>query len=341
VIKNSVRSSVHHLPAGPPLVARITGALARSIRVSGRALGHRSGRLALGTVLSTVVTALVLAVPVVAAPSPGTGAGSPVVMGQDGRPLSSEAFAGLTSAATFSSVTGKSSAAPSATRRWAERIPTTAPLATRSVPGSTAPSATRSVPSSTAPAAPKTAAPKTASPETAAAAPDRTSVPSPAPAPAATAAGSAATSEAPAATSKAPVSTPAPAPAPVAPAADSAEAQVLALVNDQRAAAGCGAVTADDKLAAVARAHSEDMRDRGFFSHVNPDGLDPFQRAERAGITARAENIARGQQDAAAVMDAWMNSAGHRANILNCDLTRLGVGIAEGSGGPWWTQLFA
>jgi uncharacterized protein YkwD len=257
-------------------------------------------------------------------------------MGQDGRPLSSEAFAGQTSAATFSSAAAKSSAAPSAIRRWAERIATTAPSATRSVPSSTAPSATRSVPSSTAPAAPKTAAPKTA-----AAAPDRTSVPSPAPAPAATAAGSAATSEAPAATSKAPVSTPAPAPAPVAPAADSAEAQVLALVNDQRAAAGCGAVTADDKLAAVARAHSEDMRDRGFFSHVNPDGLDPFQRAERAGITARAENIARGQQDAAAVMDAWMNSADHRANILNCGLTRLGVGIAEGSGGPWWTQLFA
>jgi uncharacterized protein YkwD len=327
---------VHHVPAGPPLVTRITGTLTRWIRHSGRALGHRSGRLALGTMLSTVFTALVLAVPVMPAPSPGTGAGSPVRMGQDGRPLSSEAFAGQTSAATFSSAAAKSSAAPSAIRRWAERIATTAPSATRSVPSSTAPSATRSVPSSTAPAAPKTAAPKTA-----AAAPDRTSVPSPAPAPAATAAGSAATSEAPAATSKAPVSTPAPAPAPVAPAADSAEAQVLALVNDQRAAAGCGAVTADDKLAAVARAHSEDMRDRGFFSHVNPDGLDPFQRAERAGITARAENIARGQQDAAAVMDAWMNSAGHRANILNCDLTRLGVGIAEGSGGPWWTQLFA
>jgi uncharacterized protein YkwD len=339
---------VHHVPAGPPLVPRITGALTRWIRHSGRALGHRSGRLALATVLSTVVTALVLAVPVMPAPSPGTGAGSPVRMGQDGRPLSSEAFAGQTSAATFSSAAAKSSAAPSAIRRWAERIATTAPSATRSVPSSTAPSATRSVPSSTAPSATRSvpsstapAAPKTAAPKTAAAAPDRTSVPSPAPAPAATAAGSAATSEAPAATSKAPVSTPAPAPAPVAPAADSAEAQVLALVNDQRAAAGCGAVTADDKLAAVARAHSEDMRDRGFFSHVNPDGLDPFQRAERAGITARAENIARGQQDAAAVMDAWMNSAGHRANILNCDLTRLGVGIAEGSGGPWWTQLFA
>jgi uncharacterized protein YkwD len=116
--------------------------------------------------------------------------------------------------------------------------------------------------------------------------------------------------------------------------------QVLALVNSERAAAGCGPVSADGGLASVARAHSEDMRDRGFFSHDNPDGLDPFDRADRAGVDARAENIARGQSDAAEVMDAWMNSSGHRANILNCSLTRLGVGIAEGDRGPWWTQLF-
>jgi uncharacterized protein YkwD len=116
---------------------------------------------------------------------------------------------------------------------------------------------------------------------------------------------------------------------------------VLALVNVQRAGAGCGALTADPALAAVARAHSADMRDRHFFAHVNPDGLDPFDRAAKAGLVAHAENIAYGQPDPAAVMNAWMNSAGHRANILDCDLTRLGVGIAEGAGGPWWTQLFA
>lgn len=120
-----------------------------------------------------------------------------------------------------------------------------------------------------------------------------------------------------------------------------AEAQVLALVNAQRATVGCRAVAADERLAAVARAHSADMRDRGFFAHVNPDGLDPFERAAQAGVTARAENIARGQQDANAVMKGWMESPGHRANILNCGLTRLGVGVAQGSGGPWWTQLFA
>jgi uncharacterized protein YkwD len=115
---------------------------------------------------------------------------------------------------------------------------------------------------------------------------------------------------------------------------------VVALVNAERAAAGCGPVSADGGLASVARAHSQDMRDRGFFDHVNRERLDPFDRADRAGVSARAENIARGQQGAAEVMYSWMDSPGHRANILNCELTRLGVGIAEGVGGPWWTQLF-
>jgi uncharacterized protein YkwD len=127
----------------------------------------------------------------------------------------------------------------------------------------------------------------------------------------------------------------------VPPAAGDAAGLVLALVNQERAAAGCGALVADSGLAAVAAAHSADMRDRNFFDHVDPEGLDPIGRASAAGLTARAENIARGQQDAVAVMAAWMSSDGHRANILDCDLTRLGVGVAEGAGGPWWTQLFA
>ena len=82
------------------------------------------------------------------------------------------------------------------------------------------------------------------------------------------------------------------------------------------------------------------MRDRGYFSHTNQSGQDPFDRADAAGVSARAENIAMGQPDAAAVMEDWMDSSGHRANILDCGLTSLGVGVAEGSGGPWWTQLF-
>jgi uncharacterized protein YkwD len=124
-------------------------------------------------------------------------------------------------------------------------------------------------------------------------------------------------------------------------ASPSAEAEVLALTNQQRATAGCGPLTASPALAALARAHSADMRDRNFFDHTNPDGLDPFQRAAKAGIKAMwAENIAQGQQTPAAVMTSWMNSAGHRANILDCKLTTLGVGVAYGSRGPWWTQDF-
>jgi uncharacterized protein YkwD len=119
------------------------------------------------------------------------------------------------------------------------------------------------------------------------------------------------------------------------------EAAVLTLVNRERATAGCAPVVADAGLAGVARAHSADMRDRGYFSHTTPEGLGPFDRARAAGVGyARAENIARGQADPAAVMQSWMNSAGHRANILDCSLTKLGVGVAEGSNGPWWTQMF-
>ncbi|WP_190137802.1 CAP domain-containing protein, partial [Streptomyces longispororuber] len=121
----------------------------------------------------------------------------------------------------------------------------------------------------------------------------------------------------------------------------SAEAQVLALVNEERAKAGCRPVRADDRLAALAEAFSADMAARGFFAHTDPDGATPWDRAEKAGIKdLGGENIARGQTDARAVMDAWMNSPGHRANILNCDYKTLGVGAHFAPGGPWWTQDF-
>ena len=142
-----------------------------------------------------------------------------------------------------------------------------------------------------------------------------------------------------------PPAEPAPEPelaAPAAPpAADPAEAEVLALVNAQRAANGCGALAGDEGLASVARGHSADMAARDYFSHSTPEGVDPFQRAAAAGQSAMAENIAAGQGSAAAVMESWMNSPGHRANILNCSLTRLGVGVGYGgSYGIYWTQLF-
>ncbi|MFI0241211.1 CAP domain-containing protein [Streptomyces sp. NPDC016845] len=129
--------------------------------------------------------------------------------------------------------------------------------------------------------------------------------------------------------------------APTTSAADTAAAQVLALVNQERSKVGCSPVTADSGLAALATAFSEDMAARGFFDHTDPDGATPWDRAEKAGVSdLGGENIARGQGDAAAVMEAWMNSPGHKANILNCDYKTLGVGVHFGSGGPWWTQDF-
>ncbi|MEU9557931.1 CAP domain-containing protein [Streptomyces fumanus] len=123
--------------------------------------------------------------------------------------------------------------------------------------------------------------------------------------------------------------------------ATSAEAEVLRLVNAERAKAGCTPLTADGALADLAESFSEAMAAQGFFDHTDPSGATPWDRAEAAGISnLGGENIARGQADAQAVMDAWMNSEGHRANILNCGFTTLGVGVHFGSGGPWWTQDF-
>ncbi|MGB8941584.1 MAG: CAP domain-containing protein, partial [Streptomyces sp.] len=120
-----------------------------------------------------------------------------------------------------------------------------------------------------------------------------------------------------------------------------AEATVLTLVNQERAKVGCSPVSGDSALASLAGNFSSDMAERDFFDHTDPDGLTPWDRAEKAGISdLGGENIARGQANAQSVMDAWMNSPGHRANILNCDYKTLGVGAHFAPGGPWWTQDF-
>ncbi|MFJ5206198.1 sigma-70 family RNA polymerase sigma factor [Streptomyces nigra] len=118
--------------------------------------------------------------------------------------------------------------------------------------------------------------------------------------------------------------------------------QVVALVNKERAAAGCGPLAEDSLLDKSAQAHSADMAARDFFDHTNPDGADPGQRITVAGYrwSTYGENIAMGQQTPEAVMESWMNSPGHRANILNCSFKDIGVGVHEGPGGPWWTQNF-
>ncbi|WP_052852035.1 CAP domain-containing protein [Streptomyces avicenniae] len=131
---------------------------------------------------------------------------------------------------------------------------------------------------------------------------------------------------------------------PPAPAPDDRNAAVeavLSRVNAERAAVGCVPVTLDPAMNALAAAYSQDMAVRGFFDHTDPEGRTPWDRAAAAGIESMGgENIARGQQDATAVMDAWMGSDGHRQNILNCDFTTMGVGVYFGDGGPWWTQVF-
>ncbi|MEY7979636.1 CAP domain-containing protein, partial [Streptomyces pilosus] len=109
--------------------------------------------------------------------------------------------------------------------------------------------------------------------------------------------------------------------------------------NTERAKAGCGPVKLDDRLARAAQLHSEDMSANDYFSHTGQNGSSFVDRAKAQGHPSPgAENIARGQSSAASVMDAWMNSEGHRANILNCSLNSLGVGVTEND---WtWTQVF-
>ncbi|TDD78023.1 CAP domain-containing protein [Actinomadura darangshiensis] len=128
---------------------------------------------------------------------------------------------------------------------------------------------------------------------------------------------------------------------PAAAPAGGVAAQVIALVNKERAKQGCRAVTSDGRLTKAAQAHSSDMARRGFFEHTNPDGKDPGDRITAAGFrwSTYGENIAKGQPTPSAVMKAWMNSPGHRANILNCGFAEIGVGVVK-SGGPYWTQDF-
>ncbi|MET9954167.1 CAP domain-containing protein [Streptomyces sp. NPDC006339] len=140
---------------------------------------------------------------------------------------------------------------------------------------------------------------------------------------------------------EAPVSSPSAVTRSLAGRATAAEAEVVRLVNVERAQVGCAPVRSDAGLAALAGAFSADMAARDFFHHIDPDGATPWSRAAKAGITnLGAENIARGQVDAVAVMKSWMASDGHRANILNCDYKELGVGVHFADGGPWWTQDF-
>ncbi|MGW1995251.1 CAP domain-containing protein [Embleya sp. NPDC001921] len=117
-------------------------------------------------------------------------------------------------------------------------------------------------------------------------------------------------------------------------------AEVVSLVNQERAKAGCSALTVNAKLTAAALQHSQDMAAHANMSHTGSDGSDAGERITRAGYTWKTygENIAYGYSTAQQVMTGWMNSPGHRQNILNCAFKEIGVGLA----GPnsYWTQNF-
>jgi uncharacterized protein YkwD len=120
-----------------------------------------------------------------------------------------------------------------------------------------------------------------------------------------------------------------------------AEADVFDLVNDQRADNGCGALERDSRLDAAALLHAEDMAVNDYFSHTSQDGRSPTDRANAQGYDGGVgENIAYGYPDAEAVMEGWMDSEGHRANILNCGYSVIGVGAADRDGTIYWVQAF-
>jgi uncharacterized protein YkwD len=120
------------------------------------------------------------------------------------------------------------------------------------------------------------------------------------------------------------------------------EDEVTALTNQERRAAGCDEVSTDERLRTAARSHSEDMATHDYFSHTGRDGSSFVDRAQAAGYPSPAgENIAYGYATPADVMAGWMNSDGHRRNILNCSHRTIGVGLAyDPNGRPYWTQVF-
>lgn len=121
------------------------------------------------------------------------------------------------------------------------------------------------------------------------------------------------------------------------------EQQVVDLVNQERAAAGLPALKVNAKLAGVAEKKAEDLRDNNYFAHQSPTYGSPFDMMKQFGIsyTSAGENIAKGQKTPADVMNGWMNSEGHRANILNASYTEIGVGyVTDSNGTTYWVQHF-
>lgn len=119
--------------------------------------------------------------------------------------------------------------------------------------------------------------------------------------------------------------------------------QVAKLVNEERRETGLSSLTLSSELSKVAQAKAEDMRDKGYFSHTSPTYGSPFEMMKQFGIkyTSAGENIAKGQRTPESVMNAWMNSQGHRANILSTSYEQIGVGYCtDARGNTYWVQMF-
>ena len=124
---------------------------------------------------------------------------------------------------------------------------------------------------------------------------------------------------------------------------NSMEKQVASLTNSERKAAGMGSLTLDSQLSKLARMKAEDMAKNGYFSHTSPTYGSAFDMMKQDSVSYRTagENIAKGQKTAESVMNGWMNSSGHRANILSSAYTHIGVGYAKDSkGNTCWVQIF-
>jgi uncharacterized protein YkwD len=120
--------------------------------------------------------------------------------------------------------------------------------------------------------------------------------------------------------------------------------EALRLVNDARRDNGCPALSINNRLVEAARGHAADMARRGYFAHRSPNGKNAGDRVADAGYDwdTYGENIARGQDSTAEVVDGWLHSADHRHNILTCAHTEVGVGLAfDADHTPYWVQDLA
>lgn len=251
-------------------------------------------------------------------------------------------LAPVAAAGVTTMITDPAAAAPSQPGAWspAPSLPGSA-LPGSSLPGSSLPGLWSPGSWLLNPWNPGTSWPTPARPANPMPAPTKTTPTKPAPAPTRT-------TPAPAPTKTTPAPTPAkttPTPATTTPGTSSEQAlqtEISRLINVQRTNNGCAALTVNDQLTAAARGHSAWMARTGTLSHTGDGGSTFVTRSKAAGYAQpSAENIAMGYRTAAEVVDGWMNSSGHRANILNCRSTTAGVGVAfTANGTPYYTQNF-